>query len=141
MELGPQPDVQLTGERPLGIFMALAAYGQIVIDCPSHGRFESFDGVTLEVDFISEIDDMTGEQPKLGVELNGAGVALILDHSVVSSTRSEIAELNQIAPNALDEPGAALSAWVGSVYRELPLPKDERHGGTRSLIDFSCRDA
>jgi hypothetical protein len=35
-----------------------------MIDGPLHGRFERFDGVTLEIDLVAKIRDMTREQPK-----------------------------------------------------------------------------
>jgi hypothetical protein len=49
-----------------------------------------------------------------------------------------VAELNQIASNALDEAGPALSARVRPVYRQLALLNHEGHRRTGSFVHISA---
>jgi hypothetical protein len=49
-----------------------------------------------------------------------------------------VAELNQIASDALDEAGAALSARVRPVYRQLALLNHEGHRGAGSFVHVSA---
>jgi hypothetical protein len=137
MEFRPQAYIQLTGERPLRVVTALAAHVQVVVDSSMHGGFESFDGVTLEVDLVAKINDVAGEQSKLGVELDGPGVALVLDHAWCPQC-SEVAELNQIASDTLHEPDAALTPRVRSVNGQFAVLKHESHGRAGALVHSSA---
>jgi hypothetical protein len=80
VELGPESNVQLAREGPLWLFTTPVAYGKIVIDGTVHGCLQRLDGVAFEVDLITEIDHMTGEDTEFRVELDHASISFVLDH-------------------------------------------------------------
>lgn len=83
MHVASHPEAKIATEWPVSLFALFLTLIEIVVHGGRHRCFEFLDRPTLEVDFVTNAHDMTGEDLKLGVVLENACIPGMLYHLLV----------------------------------------------------------